>query len=139
MRRHLSPFVFSAVRRGSIRRLAPDEAAPLDHHQHWVHDESAGVWRVDVMVEPGDDRWWVYRRDGRIRRPRRDMVAWSSGGVPYLRPEGALLYKAGAMSSKDEHDFALCFERMDVRARTWLAEALRIVHPEHPWLDRLHS
>jgi hypothetical protein len=137
VRAHLDELVFHAVGDGSVQRLGVDEPAPPDRHQHWGLDERAGAWRVDVMVEPGDDDWWVYRRDEQVRRQRAEMVSESNGGVPYLRPEGTLLFKAKRMSAKDDVDFEACLPSMDVTSRAWLAKALRTVHPGHPWIDAL--
>jgi hypothetical protein len=139
IRAHLSDFVIFAVGDGTVRRLEPDEAAPLDRHQHWVLDEIAGAWRVDVMVEPGDSRWWVYRRDERVRSLRAEMVQRNRDGIPYLRPKGALLYKAKARLAKDEADFDAASPLMSLEDRAWLADALRLVHPGHAWLPRLYS
>lgn len=133
-RQALQGFVFHAVGDGKVRRVADGEATPPDVHQHWVLDEAAQAWRVDVMTEPGDDDWWVYRRDQRIRRPRAAMVARTPTGVPYLRPEGALLHKSSRARPKDEADLAACLPAMDRTARRWLVGALRRVDPGHPWL-----
>jgi hypothetical protein len=116
-----------------VQRLGPDEPGPLDCHQHWVLDERADEWRVDVMVEPGDEDWWVFRRDESIRRPRAEMVATTADGVPYLLPQGALLYKAKNDRDKDWADFAHVAPRMDAPSRAWLATAIDQQHPGHPW------
>lgn len=137
IRRRLAGFVFHAVGDGTVQRLGPDEPGPDDRHQHWVLDEPADEWRVDVMVEPGDDQWWVYRRDERIRMPRREMVATAPDGVPYLLPHGALLYKATSESDKDWADFAQVAPRMDAPSRAWLADAIEQQHPGHPWVRLL--
>lgn len=137
VRAHLDELVFHAVGDGTVRRLRDEEDLPLDRHQSWGLDAGAGVWRVDVMVEPGDDDWWVYRRDEQIRRRRAEMVSETDGGVPYLRPEGTLLFKAKRMSPKDDLDFEACRPRLDEPSRTWLADALRATHPGHAWIDAL--
>jgi len=133
IRRRLAGLVFHAVGDGSVQRLGPDEPSPLERHQHWVLDEPAGQWRVDVMVEPGDDEWWVFRRDEGVRRLRAEMVATTPDGVPYLLPHGALLYKAKRDSDKDWADFAQVAPRMDGASRAWLATAIEHQHPGHPW------
>jgi hypothetical protein len=133
VRRQLAEFTFHTVGNGTIRRLGADEEGSPDRRQHWVLDEQAGAWRVDVMIEPGDDEWWVYRRDERIRRRRSLMVEQTPEGIPFLRPEGALLYKATASSTKDEADLGAVLPRLDAGARVWLAAALAVAHPGHPW------
>ena len=120
---------------GEVRALAAHEPPPEETHQAWVLDEAAQLWRMDVMQEPGDHATWVFRRDPRITAPREQMIAQS--GVPYLRPEGALLYKAKARRPKDEADFALCAPRLTAAGRAWLAEAIERLHPGHQWVGRL--
>jgi hypothetical protein len=110
---------------------------PLDKHQVWLLDRRAGVWRLDVFLEPGDIETWVCRRDQTIRRQRAEMTGVSASGVPYLRPEGVLLYKAKATRPKDEADFAAAAPVMDATARRWLQAALQRVHPDHPWIGAL--
>jgi hypothetical protein len=137
VRKHLSGFDFHAVRSGSVRRLAPDETSPLDFRQHWVLDAVAQSWRVDVMIEPGDEDWWVYRRDERVRAPRASMTGRTADGIPYLLPHGSLLYKAKSPGAKDQADFDAVLSSMSGAATVWLADALDLVHPGHPWRDQL--
>jgi hypothetical protein len=58
-------------------------------------------------------------------------------GVPFLRPEGVLLYKAKLQRPKDEQDFASVLPKLDPSARNWLRDALRIAHPDHAWIAAL--
>src|SRR6266568_4406552 len=96
-----------------------------------------GSWRMDIFVEPGDRDTWVFRRDEMIRCPRSRMIAITTQGVPYLRPEGVLLYKAKARRVKDEADFSACTPLMEPAARAWLRDSLARVHPRHPWIGCL--
>ncbi len=141
VRARLNGYVLHAVGDGEVRKLAPDAATPPDKHQNWVLDPVANAWRMDVMLEPGDADTWVFRRNETIHAPRTRMVA-SRNGVPFLKAEGALLYKAKAMRPKDEADFNECLPALDAAARTWLSRALTraypSVHPSaHPWLAPL--
>jgi hypothetical protein len=137
IRTALTGFVFHSVGSGEAWRLGPDEAARPDHFQHWVLDEQAQAWRVDVMVEPGDAQLWVYRRDESIYAPRDQMVGVTADGIPYLRPHGALFYKARSPRPKDEADFEAARDHLDEPDRAWLVSALARLHPDHPWLERL--
>jgi len=74
---------------------------------------------------------------GPVRRPYRQAVATILDGIPYLRPEVVLLAKAKHRRDKDEADFAVTLPVLDEEPRRWLAEAITIVHPDHPWLARL--
>ena len=62
----------------------------------------------------------------------------SEDGIPYGRPEIVLLFKARHSDRpKDEADFAAVLPRLGPARRRWLADALELVHPGHPWLERL--
>jgi len=103
------------------------------HHQTWVREPETGRWRVDVFREPKVNGRWVYRRDARISLPYDEVIARTPGGVPYARPEIALLFKAGEPRPKDEGDFAAALPRLDSESRRRLAGALDALHPGHPW------
>ena len=66
------------------------------------------------------------------------MIATSADGIPYLKPEGVLLYKAKAQRPKDDADFRDALGLMTLEARHWLREALLRAHPNHPWIVALH-
>jgi hypothetical protein len=115
----------------------PTESALATHHQTWARDRENGRWRVDVMREPSDGDDWVFRRDPRIRLPAVSVVARTAAGIPYAQPEIVLLFKAKSVRRKDEDDFARVLPFLDAPRRSWLREALELVHPEHPWLAAL--
>jgi hypothetical protein len=97
------------------------EPPTADQHQNWVLDPVARVWCVDIFLEPGDDTTWIYRRDPSLQLPRAQTFAHTADGIPYLRPELVLLFKAKAMRPKDELDFAAALPHVD---RRWLDELL---------------
>ena len=124
----------------------PHEATPLDEardrleetHQSWVREPTTGLWRFDVFREPSDGDTWLCRRDESIRLPYDDVIEWTDDGIPYVRPEIALLFKARhAHRDRDQGDFEAVVPRLEPERRRWLAEALERVHPGHRWLDGL--
>jgi hypothetical protein len=119
-----------AVGSGAVRPLRAGLSRP-PARQVWCAVDDA--YRVDVFLEPGDARTWVFRRDERVRRPYREAIAVSADGPPYLRPECVLLYKAAHRRPRDEADFAAIVPDLEGSAREWLARALAVVEPEHPW------
>lgn len=138
VRAHLRAFGLYVAGGGEVRPLAASDVPPEEHHQVWVFDTIAEAWRMDVMLEAGDERTWVFRRDAHITAPRSEMVG-ARDGIPYLRPEGVLLFKAKAHRDKDESDFGNCLPRLDPAGRAWLASALEIAHAGHPWIERLRG
>jgi hypothetical protein len=130
VRGRLSGFALHTVGDGEVRALPAGELPPAEKHQNWVLDPRADAWRMDIMLEPGDAETWVFRRDERIREPRTSMIGFRDG-VPFLVPQGVLLYKAKAVREKDEADLRAVLPHLDARARRWLRHALARVHPGH--------
>ena len=111
----------------------------MKHHQTWVRERMTALWRLDVMRESWDGDSWIFRRDVRIRLAREDVIAHTSDGIPYARPEVALLYKAKALRPKDDDDFSGVLPLLEPAGRRWLTESLELVHRRHHWLDALRS
>jgi GNAT superfamily N-acetyltransferase len=122
---------------GRLRRLRPGQEPDPANHQVWVCDPAVPAWRMDTFLEAGDRDTWVCHRDARVRVAMNEAVARSDDGIPYLRPEFVLLGKAKHRRPKDEADLAAVLPRLTHGARRWLAEALELVHPGHPWIDRV--
>jgi Aminoglycoside-2''-adenylyltransferase len=117
---------------------------PIEHaggletsRQTWVWEPATGAWRLDIFSEPSEGDTWIYRRDGRIRLPFDQVIEWTSEGIPYSRPEIVLLFRAKHVREKDEADFDAVLPLLEPERRRWLADALELVHPGHPWLRRL--
>jgi len=126
----------------------PAEATPLAHardrlvvtYQTWIREPATGLWRFDVFREPSDGETWICRRDESIRLPYDRLIEWTSGGIPYGRPEVVLLFKAKhAHLKKNRHDLAAALPRLDAERRQWLRDALLRVHPGHAWLAELDA
>jgi hypothetical protein len=119
--------------------LWPEHSPAFDvYHQTWGRD-AGGVYRIDVFREPHEGDTWICRRDPAITRPFSELIKHTAGGVPYLVPEVALLFKAKRARPKDEHDFAGALPLLSPDARAWLAGALTRVHPGHPWIAAVES
>ena len=120
-----------------LERLAVDREPAAEIFQIWGFDRAAGRWRVDMMIEPGTDDGWVYKRATEIRRPRSEMVMRTAGGIPYLNPSAVLLFKAKYQRPKDEADFAAALPKLAAPERTWLRDCLELLHPGHGWTKAL--
>jgi Aminoglycoside-2''-adenylyltransferase len=80
---------------------------------------------------------WICRRDPRVTLPFSDVFMVSAAGIPIVAPEVQLLYKAKHHLDKDQRDFERVVASLSGRQRSWLREALEIVHPGDPWLEAL--
>lgn len=135
VRRALAEYELWVIGGGLAHPLAPDTLAA--HHQTWVREPATGTWRLDVMREPWEGDTWVFRRDRRIHLPRDSVIAYTDDGIPYARPEIALLYKAKETRPKDDADFTSVLPLLSQEQRDRLAESLALVHPGHGWLQAL--
>ena len=137
LRRHLGGFDLYQASHGRLRHLGTELEPDGESHQVWVCESAVPAWRMDTLLEPGDTQTWVSHRDPRVQVPLRDAIAYTSDGVPYLRPEIVLFAKAKHAREKDEADLAGALPTLDDQARAWLSDAIKRVHPGHRWLERL--
>jgi len=109
-----------------------------ESHQTWARDPSTELWRFDVFREPADGDTWICRRDERLRMRYSELIRFTPGGIPYVRPDVTLLFKARhSAEEKNESDFAAALPLLTGAERAWLREALALVHPGHEWGNRL--
>lgn len=110
------------------RSLAPS------HHQFWMRQCAVGPWDLEALLEEHDGANWLFRRDHSVILPLERFGRRTEGGIPYVAPEVALLYKAkGWEIDKNQADFDRAMPALDGTARQWLGEALDRAHPGHPW------
>ncbi len=136
-RHALNDMEFYTVNNGVIELLAADKEPAAEVFQIWCFDHAANSWRVDMMIEPGTDENWVYKREPQITRPRAEMVALTADGIPYLKPSAVLLFKAKHLRPKDEEDFAKAAPRLSVSECKWLRDSLECLHADHKWAEIL--
>ena len=123
---------------GTLRPWPVGETLAPEVHDVWVRRRAGDPWRFQLMIADVDGEEWVYRRDQRIRRPLEELSGpASTADRAVLAPEVQLLYKSKGLRAKDESDFAATVAALGADRRAWLAEALAVVSPAHPWLDRL--
>ena len=118
-------------------RLRPLAESAGESHQTWGLDPVAAAWRLDVFREPSAGDSWICRRDDSIRLAYAELVEHTADGIPFVRPEVVLLFKAKRSREKDEADFDAVLPRLDAARRAWLRAALERVHAGHAWLGRL--
>ena len=115
---------------------AAEEVLPKGCTQLWTRRDAQHAWEYDILLSPGTETEWVYKRDETLRMPMSDAL-WERDGIRFLQPEIQLLYKAEGLRAKDEADFVATMPFLDRRRRAWLSAALERTLPAHPWLDRL--
>jgi GNAT superfamily N-acetyltransferase len=133
----LDGFDLFVVGDGVVRPLPAARDLLEETHQTWVREPETGLWRLDVFREPCDGDTWVCRRDERIRMPYERLIEHTADGIPHMRPEVVLLFKAKHERPKDDEDLSAVLPRLDGERRRWLLDALELVHPGHRWLSVL--
>lgn len=139
VQRHLAGWdLHAADPPGTLRPWATGQILGQSIHDVWCRRSASSPWSLQLMIDDTEDDQWVYRRDGRIRRPVADLDGPASTPQrPVLSTEIQLLYKSVRPRDKDEADFSAAVEALHAQQRRWLADALITVSPGHPWLERL--
>jgi uncharacterized protein (DUF952 family) len=145
--------LFDHLRGWDLRLAAPGQAFPRwdgsriqsPFHQVWARrgpgrpstpEEFAATMLGFLLEQSRADRW-VFRRHTGVSRLLHQVGVITTGGVPVIAPEVALLFKAKAPRFKDQRDFDRVLPHLDRATRSWLASALDQAHPGHPWHARL--
>jgi hypothetical protein len=113
------------------------ERLELPFHEIHARRPSGEPAHIEVLLNERDGEEWRYRRNLAITRPMGLAVLRSALGVPFLAPEIALLYKSKGPRAADDVDFASAHAALNHDQREWLAQAVEIATPEHPWIARL--
>jgi len=132
--RQLRPQLIGRVEKVVEGRLAdwtPAEVLALPTHE--VHVTWPDGYHLEFLLNERnrETNEWVFRRDGRVRRPMR--TAFVRAPIPYLAPEIVLLYKSKVPAPKDDADFRFVVSHLDSDRRSWLRQALDMIAPGHPW------
>jgi len=90
----------------------------------WCRPSSKDEWAFELLFTPSDGEYWIFKRDDRIRLPIESIGLVSQKGIPYLRPEIVLLFKAKSPQGKNQADFDVVRPSLDLDARLWLKYAL---------------
>jgi len=134
LREDLSDWHLWEANSGTLRPLLPGAHLTERCEQLWVRRDAQHPWQLDLLLDRSTNEW-TYKRDARI------SVSWERAlhtvnGIPYQRPEIALLHKAHLDRSKDRADLAAA--KLDPDARTWLANTLEQLG-YHSWAHQTRT
>jgi len=107
----------------------------------WCRRTPTSPWAFQIMLLDTEGDRWVFRRDPSIQGPLEELGLRTSTGIPFMRPEIQLLYKAKPQTlDKDQSDFDFAVPCMTREARTWLLHHLEKRYPEgHDWISVLRE
>lgn len=106
----------------------------------WVCRNHNSPWAFQLMLLDSEEDRWIYRREKTVSLPKAKLFAADGSGVPYLKPEIQLLYKAGSsqIRKKDFTDFEAVLPALSGKEKVWLKRTLeRQFSQEHSWLEKL--
>lgn len=114
---------------------APEDA---DIQPVLIHDDEKGAWVLQVNVEDGIDRAWLYRRDPRLQLPW-DRAVLEIDDIPTGAPEVQLVWKALRPRPEDEVDKDAVLPTLSDEARAFYETALLRIHPHSTWAIHVRS
>ncbi len=103
--------------------------------QLWLREHALAPWLLDVQLNPGGPRRWIYKRDRSFSLPLEEATWVASDGIRYLRPELVLAHKVVLARAVDEHDLAATLPLLDAEGSERLAGLVPTGHPWHRMLD----
>src|ERR1700761_1172870 len=94
LRRH-APHVVSALvgweafeaKDGILKRLPAGKSPRADVNSLWCRPAGTGEWALELMLDDGDEDFWIYRRDPSIRMALPTAIRKNAQGISYLAPE----------------------------------------------------
>ncbi|WP_435747294.1 hypothetical protein [Microbacterium sp. PMB16] len=133
------PEKFSAWSASDDRLLRLGEGVDAeDPHPVLVHDDQQGVWVLQLNVEDGASRAWVYKRDPRLQLPWERAVL-DIDGIPTGAPEMQLVWKALRPRPEDDVDKDAVVAALSDDARAWYERAILTIHPHSSWSIHVRS
>ncbi|MCR8985466.1 hypothetical protein NW801_10430 [Brevibacillus laterosporus] len=107
----------------------------------WVSKNNNSPWAFQIMLIDIEESYWIYKREKSIKRAINEIFLRTPEGIPYLKPEVQLLYKAGSsqVREKDYNDFQTILPILSLQEKEWLKVSLKQQFPEgHAWIKYLN-
>ena len=105
--------------------------------QLWIRADAISPWILDMPLTPDADGLWTHKFLPDHVAAVEDVTWSDDDGIRYLLPEIVLTYKARLQRPKDEPDFEATLPVLGELRRAWMRNALSILVPDHPWIERL--
>lgn len=115
-----------------------DAPADADLQPVLIRDDVAQAWVLQVNVEDGAPRAWVYKRDPRLQLPWADAVI-DIDGVPTGAPQVQLVWKALRPRPEDDADKEAVLPALSPEAVSFYETALLRIHPHSTWSIHVRS
>lgn len=121
-------------------RIVPFADAPgdADLQPVLIRDDAEGAWVLQVNVEDGAARAWIYKRDPRLNLPWNRAIL-DLDGIPTGAPEVQLVWKALRPRPEDDADKDAVISELSADSRAWYERAILSVHPHSSWSIHVRS
>jgi hypothetical protein len=106
-------------------------------HGSWARENRNSPWQFEFLLHEIEQDVWSFRYSREVRHPVQRIGGQSLDGIPYLRPEIALLYKAVRLRQVDDLDFRHVLPHLPSNQRAQLARDILAFSLDHPWLTDL--
>lgn len=125
---------------GTLRPWRQGELLPSNVFDVWCRRHAGDDWRFQLMLDDADGDVWISRRSIRVSLPIEELGFRGPAGIPTLKPEVQLFYKAKAPRPKDVQDFERCLPRLTREQCDWLRRSIATAYGEHNrWLVKLST
>jgi hypothetical protein len=119
---------------GTLRPLDDQRpSVPRWSGQVWIREHALAPWLLDVQLNSGSSRRWVFKRDRDVTRTLDDATWIAADGLRYLRAELVLAHKLRLTRAVDDVDLDAALPLLDAAALRWLGEYVARAEPGHPW------
>lgn len=123
---------------GHLRPWLHDETLPAHVSDVWCRRHADDRWRFQLMLDDADGLEWKSRRANSVSMSIDALGYRNQDGVPFLKPEVQLFYKAKSPRPKDTQDFEHCLPLMTKDQKEWLRSSIRAAYgDEAPWLAQI--
>ncbi len=128
----------STAHAGQLTPWKSPEQVELPIHCIWCRKENAIPAFIEILLNESAGEDFVFRRCFDVRLPLKQTFLRSKAGIPILAPEIVLLYKSkGDLTPKTAADFDHAVGALEPGQRSWLRNALDVMSPTHPWIQKL--
>lgn len=137
LQNYLEGWILKKAVNSTLSKWKQNEYLELPIHEIHCSKENDETQSLEVLLNETDGDRWLFRRNLKITKPVSKFYMTSKLGMKFLCPEIVLLYKSKNPRTKDEKDFKVVVECLNIDSKAWLKNALTTCYDEHHWLQRL--
>ena len=139
MQDYLKDWVMYKTSQPGLKSWKKGEYLEIGVNSVWCKKVQDSPWALQIMFMDSEDDEWFFRRNPIIRGKISELGLITDSGIPYLKPEIQLMYKAKKkILQKDKLDFQNTIDKLDYNSLIWLINALQKQFAEnHLWINEI--